>query len=596
MEYRFFISALCTLVSINNAISQSVIVADHATGLPIVHVGVFSSDSLRFTYSDQHGRVEMKNFLDTDLIIFQHPSYQRVVMPYEEVMKLTDPLKMTERIIHMGELVISANKWEQNSDEIPQSIIKITPDQFKYNNVQTAADLLSGSGKIFVQKSQLGGGSPMIRGFAANSLLIVVDGVRMNNAIFREGNLQNIINIDPNFIQNAEVIEGPGSVIYGSDAMGGIMDFHTTEARLSANRYFDGKAMIRFSSANLEKTGHLQWSAGGEKFGYFGGIGYSDFDDLMSGSHRNDRFPDFGKRPEFVERINNIDSLIPNKNENRQVPSGFRQFSTLQKIRLKINNNTDLSYSFHLNTTSDIPRYDRLIEYDTETSYPVNAEWYYGPQKWMMNSLKINLKQYTGIYDRARIILAYQRFLESRHSRRFRDTRLTHREETVDLATVNVDFEKVMANKHNLFYGLEYAGNWVGSEASAVNIETNAMTSATTRYPNGGSTMYTVAAYGSYKFDINAQWHLSSGLRYNITRLSSEFTDSDLPYSSIRSEHGAFNGNLGLVWMPSDTWNIGVLGSSGFRAPNVDDIAKVFDSEPGNVVVPNPDLKPEYSI
>src|SRR5690606_22275722 len=97
---------------------------------------------------------------------------------------------------------------------------------------QTAADMLAGSGEVFVQKSQLGGGSPMIRGFATNRLLYAVDGVRMNTAIFRAGNLQNVINLDPFATESVEVIFGPGSVMYGRDAIGGVMSFQTLMPRL----------------------------------------------------------------------------------------------------------------------------------------------------------------------------------------------------------------------------------------------------------------------------------------------------------------------------------------------------------------------------
>ena len=127
----------------------------------------------------------------------------------------------------MDEVVLSANKWEQRVSEVPNHILKISRSTILQNNPQTTADLLQQAGPVFVQKSQLGGGSPMIRGFATNRVLLVVDGVRMNNAIYRSGNLQNVISIDPLALENAEVILGPGSVIYGSDAIGGVMDFHT---------------------------------------------------------------------------------------------------------------------------------------------------------------------------------------------------------------------------------------------------------------------------------------------------------------------------------------------------------------------------------
>ena len=94
-------------------------------------------------------------------------------------------------------VVISANKWEQKLNEVPNKIVKINKNDILRNNPQTSADLLGQSGNVFIQKSQLGGGSPMIRGFATNRVLLVADGVRMNNAIYRSGNLQNVISIDP---------------------------------------------------------------------------------------------------------------------------------------------------------------------------------------------------------------------------------------------------------------------------------------------------------------------------------------------------------------------------------------------------------------
>ncbi|MCK5702091.1 MAG: TonB-dependent receptor, partial [Cyclobacteriaceae bacterium] len=88
---------------------------------------------------------------------------------------------------------------------------------------------------------------------------------------------------------------------------------------------------------------------------------------------------------------------------------------------------------------------------------------------------------------------------------------------------------------------------------------------------------------------------LTTGFRYSFQSLNSEFDGNDFDYSKIENRSSALNGNIGVVLIPNPNWNISGMLSTGFRAPNVDDISKVFDSEPGNVVVPNPDLKPEYS-
>ena len=125
----------------------------------------------------------------------------------------------------LQEIVISGNRWCQEIDVIPTKITRLNLEQTNAYNPQTAADMLGLSGEVFIQKSQYGGGSPMIRGFSTNRLLYSVDGVRMNSAIFRSGNLQNVISLDPFAIRETEILFGPGAVSYGSDAIGGVMLF-----------------------------------------------------------------------------------------------------------------------------------------------------------------------------------------------------------------------------------------------------------------------------------------------------------------------------------------------------------------------------------
>ena len=127
----------------------------------------------------------------------------------------------------------------------------------------------------------------MIRGFSTNRLLIVIDGVRMNTAIFRSGNLQNVISLDANGLSHTEVIFGPGSVIYGSDAIAGVMSFYTYSPRFSLGdeMVFNTSAMTRFSSANTEKTGHVHFNIGLKNWGFLTSVTYSDFDDLVMGSN-----------------------------------------------------------------------------------------------------------------------------------------------------------------------------------------------------------------------------------------------------------------------------------------------------------------------
>ncbi|HEX8331234.1 MAG TPA: TonB-dependent receptor plug domain-containing protein, partial [Segetibacter sp.] len=265
----------------------------------------------------------------------------------------------------IGELekvVVSASKWEQKMNEIPNTIVRIDLTEARLQNPQTSADLLAMSGQVFVQKSQLGGGSPMIRGFSTNRLLIVVDGVRMNNAIYRSGNLQNVISIDPLSIQNAEVIFGPGSIIYGSDAIGGVMDFHTFQPQLSTTgkTLVKANSLLRYSTANQEKTGHVDFNVSGKKWSFLSSATYSDFGDLKMG--RNGGQETYLKRF-YVQQINNQDLVRFNQDPYVQKQTGYHQLNGLAKLRYKPNENWDMQYAYHYSGTGNIPRCDRLIEY-----------------------------------------------------------------------------------------------------------------------------------------------------------------------------------------------------------------------------------------
>ena len=392
----------------------------------------------------------------------------------------------------LGEIVISVNKWEQKLNEVPNKIVKINKLDILRNNPQTSADLLSQTGAVFVQKSQLGGGSPMIRGFATNRVLLVVDGVRMNNAIYRSGNLQNVISIDALSTETAEVIFGPGSLIYGSDAIGGVMDFHTLDARFSKDKKMQvrGSVLSRYSTANKENTIHADINLGWKKWSVLSSFSYSKFDDLKMGENGGQ---DNYLRPEYVEIVNNTDNIVQNSDPRIQRFSGYNQTNFLQKIRFKPNENWDLQYSFTYAKTGDAPRYDRLIQYRNGALR--FAEWYYGPMKWNMHNLQILHSKKTNIYDDARLTVAYQDYEESRIDRTRNNNNRNRQVELVDAINANWDATKSVG-KGEIFYGLEYVHNKVGSFGERINISTNVVTPMISRYPNG-STWNTAGVYGS---------------------------------------------------------------------------------------------------
>ncbi len=576
---------------------QNVKVIDKITRTPIENVIIYNTAESVLVSTNKKGEANLHDFSREDLIIFQHSAYQQQIFKFNDLEKLDFRVELSEKIIKIDEVVISANKWEQEKREVPTKIAVITPKQIAFANPQTSADMLQQSGQVFMQKSQLGGGSPMIRGFAANSLLIVVDGVRMNNAIFRSGNLQNIISLDAQSLEGAEVIFGPGSVIYGSDALGGVMDFHSKQPEFKiGNQVWSGNSMLRFSSANLEKTAHLDFNIAGEKLASLTSVTFSDFNDLRTGAVRDDQFPDFGKRLQYVKVTPQGDEVVNNSNPNLQIPTGYNQVNLLQKLRYKPAAGIELAYALHYTTSSNIPRYDRLIERN-DNGQLINAEWYYGPQEWMMHQLTTTLYRPNSFFDDARLILAYQKVEESRHDRKLNADRIRHQKENLDIVNFNFDLNKEFNPDHQLFYGVEAFYNQVNSSAYRENVLNGESTPTDSRYPGGGSQYASVAAYGSYKWKINQQWIFNSGIRYSHVYLnakSEQPLDTDLPFAQLNSDNGAFNGNLGLVWLPGHNFKVDMLFSTGFRAPNVDDVGKVFEFTENDIIIPNTNLMPEY--
>jgi len=579
--------------------SQDIEVFDKNSGQGIENVSIYNLSLNRSTQTDSKGFADLSIFSNQDILNFQHPSYHGRTIAFADLSQTGYKIELEEKIIKIDEVIISASKWEQNPERIANTVASINSRGIEFDNPPTSADMLGQTGQVFMQKSQLGGGSPMIRGFAANKLLIVVDGVRMNNAIYRSGNLQNVISIDVNAIEEAEVLFGPGSVMYGSDALGGVMDFHTKSPLLNGagKIRLEGNALFRYATAANEKTAHIDFSLGGNKFGSFTSFSFTDFDDLITGNKRTDKFPDFGKRTEFVERINGVDSIIDNDNVNLQKFSGYHQLNIIQKFRYRPNDYLDLDFGFYFTNSSNLPRYDRLILYN-EDSIPENAEWFYGPQKWMMNRLSARIYKPNKMYSEARLILSHQYVNESRIDRKFRSDIRRNRIEKVHVLNLSADFDKSINDHHQLYYGLDFSYNKVISEAERENIETHERSLTSTRYPDGGSDYGFFAAYANYLWIFNHKHSLNAGIRYTHTRLNAKLEDqSDIgfEFDEFENKNGALNGSLGWVFLINKSTKIDLIASSGFRAPNVDDMGKLFDSEPGHVIVPNKDLKPEYS-
>ena len=503
----------------------------------------------------------------------------------------------------LKDVVIYANKFPTLSKNIVQRVVSLT-DKVLIQQQANTADILTASGQVFVQKSQAGGGSPVVRGFEASRVLLMVDGIRMNSAIFRAGHLQNIITVDNMILDRVEILYGPSSTMYGSDALGGVVNLFTKQPQLFISNVASKKApwkvnsnvVYRYGNGQNENRQHIDVNIANNKWAYLTSFTNSSFGDMRQGNKRSAAYPDFGKRLFYVARENNTDVVKDNSTSvNIQKLSGYTQTDLLQKILFKPNENTAHLLNVQISNSSDINRYDRLTE--TRNGLPVFAEWYYGPQVRNMVGYKLSKEKLNGFFQDLTLNANYQHLEESRISRRFKINDKDYRFEEVDMFGFNVDLLH-QGNSSELHVGVESYYNNVGSTAYRNNIATNLRSTITTRYSDGPTNMANYAIYAQHTQFLKRNWVLNSGLRLNNVQLNANFKDTALmhfPFKDANQNNTAITGNLGMAYNGADGFRFAFGFSSGFRAPNVDDLTKVFDTRTGYVVVPNKDLKPEYT-
>ena len=363
--------------------AQEVAIKDKITQQFILDAEIVSNDPKVQPRVDVHARFQLDPFKGCDSIFISAKDYQTIVASYEEIKKM-GIIEMIDEPLSFSDIVISVNRWDEEKLKVPNRIATLNLKDPELLAPQTSADLLETSGYVFIQKSQLAGGSPQLRGFGTNRVLISVDGVRMNNAIFRSGNLQNVISLDANSLDGVEVLFGPGAVIYGSDAIGGVMNFKTKEAEFSSDSvktFIPTRFGGRYSSASNEIMSHVDINIGRKKWAFLSALTFSRYGDLRAGTNGNNAF----LRPTYQQSINGVDSTLVNNDPSLQIHSGFSQINVIQKIKFQASKDWLLDYSFIYSATTDAPRYDRLILDAQGDNILDNAEWYYGPQKWMMN-------------------------------------------------------------------------------------------------------------------------------------------------------------------------------------------------------------------
>ncbi len=601
-RHRFF-GVMLFFLWVSVATSQNYLIVRNENNEALEGVLVFDESKTFSALSDQNGKVLLsKNFqypLSISYLGYETLSYsekQLLERNYSIVLK-------SEKLLLEEVVLIGRNEIAQ--EDLPYESTTISPLQIKLSNAQTSADALSANSNVYVQKSQMGGGSPVVRGFEANKLLLVVDGVRLNNAIYRSGHLQNAITIDPAILESLDVVFGPGSLMYGSDALGGVVHFQSRSLKPKAHNPgdFTPSYYFRWGTANSELTAHGDIEYYGKNWGSFTSLTLSRYLDQKTGSNRLDKYPEnYGLRLRYIQAgyENEEDLEIINEDPHILKFTAYEQYDLLQKFTFAPTDNLEFTWNTQFSTSTNIPRYDALTEKSgDQLRY---SQWDYGPQQRILSSLTSRyLFKNNSLFDKLTSIVSYQNINESRITSRFQSDLVNTQDERLDIVNATLDLSG-SRDYHQWFIGADGNYNHLKSQAfQQLYTEDSKNPGGLTRYPNDLGKTFSSGLYAQYYYLPSSWYKVNLGIRYDYNQVDIRFKPDnvfiwpDFFYDGLTNKNHSLNWSSGIHFSLPYHFKIRLLGGSSFRAPNIDDIAKIRLNN-DEISIPNASLRPEKSL
>ena len=584
--------------------SQQVFVKDIQTDEPLQDVLIYNFNKTNSIITDINGIVDLEFFYENELLFFQLFGY-KIKEISKELIENGSTIYLESETQNLEEVILSVARSESNLNQIAEKVSVIKSEDLFITSPSSGAEMLELSPGVRIQKSQGGGGSPVLRGFEANRVLIVVDGVRMNNAIYRSGHIQNSITIDPNNIERAEIIFGSSSVGYGSDAMGGVIHYYTKNPILKDQEKIKSSFKTNYNSANNGITNNFYTNYSSDNWGSITSISISKFGDIKIGKNRQHGYQDWGLTPLFSEnsRYKFYETPSVNNNQNIQKNTGYSQIDLFQKFLIKIGNSNILNLNIQFSESSDIDRYDQLsIKNGNSLKF---SEWYYGPQKRFLISPSFKFFPRKPLINKGVITLGFQKIDESRIIRKFNSLNRSHQIEDLKVFSLNGDFDTSIKGGHSISYGVEttYNKNYSKAYDQILEIDNNNILGLSekfaipTRYPSNGSSYASFASYVNWSWNMSEFFTFNIGTRLTFTKLKASWNNIisvNPQLTDVRLNTEALTTTISMKLTPSKKFQINTVLSSGFRNPNIDDVGKIRENN-GLLVVPNTFLKPEYA-
>ncbi len=455
--------------------------------------------------------------------------------------------------IHLEDIVIVGNRFETSLSDRPEAISVLNIRQLKSLSPMSMPEALSAMPGVFMQKTNHGGGSPFVRGLTGYHTLIMIDGVRLNNAIFRSGPNQYLNTVDPLMIDQIEVLRGPGSVEYGTDAIGGTIYLRSKEPQFSDNELLvKGNLYAKWLNHNMEKSGRAELQLSSKKFALLAGITRKNFGNIVAG-----------------EGLDELDY------------TSYDEYSTDLKARYKLNSSQTLSFAWQHHKQNDVQLYHKLItgEYSTYS---------FDPQQRDLIYLRHELERDNSVISGFRSTVSMHQSDETRKKQKngSEDFFTEHDRDR----SYGFTFEAMTELGKNWegVTGFETYYDQVSSSALKTNLTSGKDSTLRGLYPEKSS-ISNLSVFSLHTLKIK-KFELNGGIRYNyfLLRLTDEL------FSDLSLNPSALVGTIGASYRIFRNTEISLRFNSAFRAPNINDVSS-FGIADFRYEIPNIDLDPEKS-
>jgi len=470
-----------------------------------------------------------------------------------------DPPQMLETT------VISATRVATDPLETPNALDLIDQRELRLDRApRTLPEALAETPSVIVQKTAHGQGSPYIRGFTAFRNLLQVDGVRLNHAAFRDGPNQYWNTVDPFSASRLEVVKGPGSVLYGSDAVGGTVSVFTfdPERPVEPALYYRGSSAERSHTLRAEAGHALEvGEPGGNLLRLEGGFTFKDYGDLEGGSE-----------------------------VGRQRDTGYDERDWDARAALMLGDAPADGYvllSHQSVDQNDVPRTHRTIYGIDWEGLEVGSE--------LQRDLDQNRELTT---------------LQIRKERWYAGLSLHQHEEERDRVRGDGrrDVQGFDLDSYGAFLQLQPDDHWVlGADVYLDEVDSfrddfnadGSFNGSSIQGPVGDDASYlTLGAYAQYKWMVHEDVDILLGGRASYAEADVDVFEDPVSGepSSLERDFDAVVGSARALWRMDEGLTAFAGVSQGFRAPNLSDLTRLDSARSNEIETPSPDVEPEHFL